>query len=339
MVIKRSNHYNLEDVLDDVEIQNAPAAVNPATQTHHHVKSNQKNAEWNLDRLDQRENKLDGMYLPKSNGKGVDVYVLDTGIRYSHEDFGGRAKYCGYDAIDMLTKSSLKGQDCNGHGTHCAGTIGGKIFGVAKEVNLYSARVLSCAGSGAVKGILDAMEYILKTRQEKGVTSRAVFSMSVGVRKIGVFNHGVNNAAKHGIVVVSASGNQHSDSCSYSPGSAKLVISVGATDREDISAPFSNIGKCTDIFAPGEAIKSAGYECDTCVITKSGTSMACPHVAGYAAIVLGLDSSLSPLEVKKQMIKDSTKNVVDMSAMAQTMSLIQETPNRLLFVGTNSHNN
>jgi subtilisin family serine protease len=288
---------------------------------------------WNLDRLDQRERVLDGRYVPLASGENVDVYILDTGVRYTHEDFNGRVKYPGYDAIDELTKSNKRGADCNGHGTHCAGTIGGHKYGVAKGVTMYSGRVLTCLGSGAVKGILDMMEYILKSREKEGKTNRAVFSMSVGVKKIDAFNKGVENAAKKGVVVVVASGNQRSDSCKYSPGSSSSVISVAATDENDASTQFSNIGKCMHIFAPGSSIVSAGYSCDTCDSVKSGTSMACPHVAGYAAIILSQHPKLSPKEVREKMIKDSTKGVVDLTGMQQDSTIVDETPNRFMYVG------
>lgn len=289
--------------------------------------------EWNLDRIDQKHLPLDShAFSPKGNGKNVDVYVVDTGIRYTHSEFtGGRAKYAGYDAIDALVSTSSKrGRDCNGHGTHCAATIGGKTFGVAKGVNLYSARVLDCSGTGSVSGIIHSMDHIIRKRKEAKKTSTAVFSMSLGVKKSTSFNDAVNKAVRDGIVVVSASGNQRGNSCNYSPGSASLSISVGATNDQDLCASFSNIGSCTDVFAPGYSIHSADSGCDSCTATKSGTSMACPHVAGYAAIILGANPSMTPAQVKSQLIKDSTKGVVRFD---DRPSLAQETPNRFLYVG------
>lgn len=318
-VIKRNNH----DDLDDLSFMEETLGELQDTSS----------LEWNLDRIDQRKKELDHHFNPKGNGHGVDVYILDTGIRYSHSEFKGRAKYAGYDAIDQLVKSNKKkrGLDCNGHGTHCAGTIGGLQYGVAKQATLYSARVLDCSGTGSVQGILDAMEFIIKKRKDEKHQTKAVFSMSLGVTKITTFNEGVNNAVKQGIVVVAASGNQGSNSCNYSPGSAALSLSVAATSSDDVSTSFSNIGKCTDIFAPGSNIKSAGYDCDTCTSIKSGTSMACPHVAGYVAIILSLDSSLTPQQVKEKLIKDSTKDVVNLSLMASDLKLT--TANRFLYVG------
>ena len=315
-VIKRSNHDDLsfmEEALGELQ--------------------DTSSIEWNIDRIDQRKNKLDHSYNPKGNGHGVDVYILDTGIRYTHSDFKGRAKYSGYDAIDQLVKSGkkMKGLDCNGHGTHCAGTIGGRQYGVAKQATLYSARVLDCSGTGAVQGILDTMEFIIKKRKDEKHQTKAVFSMSLGVSKITTFNEGVNNAVKNGVVVVAASGNQGGNSCNYSPGSAALSLAVAATGSDDASTSFSNIGLCTDIFAPGSNIKSAGHDCDTCTAVKTGTSMACPHVAGYVAIILSLDSSLTPQQVKEKLIKDSTKGTVDFSLMANDLKTT--TANRFLYVG------
>ena len=285
---------------------------------------------WNLDRIDQRTDVLDGEYSPKGTGQGVDVYILDTGIRYTHEDFEGRAHYAGYDAIDELVGSRNRGNDCNGHGTHCAGTIGGRRFGVAKKATLYAARVLDCTGTGAVSGIIRAMEYIVDKREREQHTSKAVFSMSLGVTKSVVFNEAANNTVLQGIVVVSASGNQGQDSCEYSPGSAELAISVAASDHEDHSVTFSNIGECVDIFAPGVSIKSAINTCDTCTESKTGTSMAAPHVAGYAAVMFSIDPSLSPEQLKQTLVDQSTKDLISLARMASILT--KDTPNRLLYV-------
>lgn len=293
-----------------------------------------QSVEWNLDRIDQRSAELDGSYNPKGTGHGVDVYVLDTGIRYSHHEFNGRAKYSGYDAIDALLSSSSpkNGLDCNGHGTHCAATIGGRVFGVAKSVNLYSGRVLDCSGTGSITGILHSMEHIIKARHAAGKDKRtAVMSMSLGVKKSEGFNKAVDNTVKSGIVVVSASGNQRGDSCNYSPGSASLSIAVAASSRDDQSTSFSNIGSCTDIYAPGNGILSAGSSCDSCTARKSGTSMACPHVAGYVAILLVKNPTMSPAKVEEKMISDSTKDTVKMGGSSTRLASL--TPNRFLYVG------
>ena len=285
---------------------------------------------WNLDRLDQHRNNLDGVYNPEGDGKGVDIYIFDTGIRYSHHDFEGRAKYGGYDAIDMLTGSKRKGADCNSHGTHCAGTAAGKTYGVAKKASLYSIRVLGCTGTGAVSGILHGLEYLLQKNKRETNPARKVISMSLGVRRHVVFNNAVNTVAKSGIVVVAASGNQAKDSCGISPASAAGSIAVAATDRSDMSTSFSNIGRCVDVFAPGAAITSAGMDCDSCTSVKSGTSMACPHVAGYVAVLLGIEPNLSPTAVKKRIAKHATRNAISLIAMSERLA--PDTPNRLLYV-------
>lgn len=293
---------------------------------------------WNLDRIDQRTKNLDGTYTPEGTGTGIDVYVLDTGIRYTHHEFEGRAKYTGYDAIDELTgeegEEAKTGQDCNGHGTHCAATIGGRVYGVAKKVNLYSSRVLDCSGVGSVTGIVNMMEYIVKNRLNKDRT--AVISLSVGIKKSEVFNKAVDNIAHDKIVVVAASGNQGKDSCKYSPGSAQHSISVAAADINDASVTFSNVGACVDTFAPGSKIVSAVQTCDTCTGMKSGTSMACPHVTGSVALLLSLDNDLNPRDVKRRLLAQSTADVIDLHAMSQSLSSM--TPNRLLYVGIDGQN-
>ena len=285
---------------------------------------------WNLDRIDQRSDTLDGSYSPEGTGEGVDVYIFDTGIHYTHNEFEGRASYGGYDAIDALTGSDKRGLDCNSHGTHCAGTVGGKTFGVAKKASLYSIRVLGCTGSGAISGIIKGLDHVMESRSK---SRKAVISMSLGVRshhgRHNSFTTAIDNAVSSGIVIVAASGNQGTDSCTVSPGNAMKSISVAATKRNDESAFFSNLGSCVDVFAPGTEIRSAGMDCDNCVATKSGTSMACPHVAGYAAVLLGIDSTLTPTQVKQRIVSHATKGVVSFESVT---ALSSKTPNRLLYV-------
>ena len=285
---------------------------------------------WNLDRLDQHVKKLDNQYNPAGDGKNVDIHVIDTGIMATHEEFEGRASDSGYDAVDDLTGSSKQGVDCNGHGTHCSATAAGKTYGVAKKATIISTRALNCEGTGAVSGIVVGMDKIIQSHKESKTGRPKVLSQSLGVKKSVSLNRAIQEAVKAGIQVAGAAGNQGSYSCDYSPPSAKVGISVGATDRNDEVTIFTNTGECTDIMAPGSMIKSASIECNTCTKTMSGTSMATPHVAGAAAILLGMKPQLNAVDLKKKMVGDSTKNMVMMSSIANVRA--HNTPNRLLFV-------
>ena len=285
---------------------------------------------WNLDRLDSHELDLDGRYEPEGSGELASIYIIDTGVRYSHQEFEGRAQYAGFDAIDKLTGSHLEGSDCHGHGTHCAGTAAGKTFGVAKKAKIYSVRALGCGGSGAVSGIVEGMDFIARKMDEGEHSGPVVFSMSLGVRESESLNAAVQRAMEKGIVAVGASGNQGGDSCDYSPASARVGIAVGATDRQDEAASFSNAGECTDVSAPGFDIESAFAKCDTCTETLSGTSMAAPHVAGYMAVLLSLNPKMTAVEAKEHMIQHSTKDAIGLAAISSPLAL--RTPNRLLYV-------
>ena len=285
---------------------------------------------WNLDRLDSHARKMDGKYEPEGTGEKASIYIIDTGIRYTHNEFEGRASFSGFDAIDELTGSDLKGEDCHGHGTHCAATAAGKTFGVAKKAKIYSVRALGCSGSGAVSGIVQGMDFIAGKVDKGDHTGPVIFSMSLGVRVSESLNAAVKRAMDKGIVAVGASGNQGGDSCNYSPASARVGIAVGATNKEDDMVTFSNAGECTDIYAPGVSIKSATSKCDTCTLTLSGTSMAAPHVAGYMAILMSLYPHMSATQAKGHLVTQSTKGAVGLAAISS--SLASRTPNRFLYV-------
>lgn len=290
----------------------------------------QTSVPWNLDRLDSHANKMDGKYEPEGTGEGASIYIIDTGVRYSHEQFEGRAHYSGFDAIDKLTGTDRKGLDCHGHGTHCAGTAAGKTFGVAKKATIYSVRALGCMGSGAVSGIVQGMDFIAGKVDNGDHDGPVIFSMSLGVKLSKSLNAAVQRAMEKGIVAVGASGNQGGNSCEYSPASAKVGIAVGATDEDDNAMSFSNAGECTDISAPGSKITSAHGDCDTCKKTLSGTSMAAPHVAGYMAVLLSLNPGMTATEAKEHMVELSTKDAVGLAAIST--SLASKTENRLLYV-------
>jgi subtilisin family serine protease len=327
-----NKHPFLEVMEEDVALRRSPGKPG----YHHGGRRDSEGATeqgatpWNLDRLDSHKLDLDGKYEPEGSGEKASVYVIDTGVRYSHEEFEGRAHYAGFDAIDKLTGSHENGKDCHGHGTHCAGTIGGKTYGVAKKATIYSIRALGCSGSGAVSGIVEGMDYIASKVDSGEHTGPVIFSMSLGVRESDSLNAAVQRAMDKGIVAVGASGNQGGDSCDYSPASARVGIAVGATDRLDNTVSFSNAGECTDISAPGAQIKSAHGECDTCTATLSGTSMAAPHVAGYMAILLSLHPDMTAAQAKEHMVEQSTKGVVGLAAISS--SLASKTPNRMLYV-------
>ena len=244
----------------------------------------QTSAPWGLDRVDQKELPLDSNYEYHDAGAGVRVYVVDTGVRSSHGEFGGRVT-SGYSVI-----SDGRGtDDCNGHGTHVAGTVAGATFGVAKAATIVPVRVLSCYGSGSYSGVLDALEWIKD--DAAGYPNRAVVNMSLGGPRSSLVNQAVDNLVDSGVPVVVASGNSASSACNYSPAGAAAAISVNASTRTDDDAYFSNYGSCTDIYAPGMSIESAYHLSDNSTATLSGTSMASPHVAGAVARLLGTGTS------------------------------------------------
>lgn len=263
---------------------------------------NDASATWGLDRIDQRPAQLDGRYQYARTGVGVSVYIVDTGIRYSHSEFGGRASI-GFDAFGG------DGTDCNGHGTHVAGTVGGRTYGVAKAVALRSVRVLNCTGSGSYSGVIAGLDWIANYAARP-----AVVNMSLGGGASTALDSAVSRMSRAGITVVAAAGNANSDACNVSPARAADAITVGATDKTDTRASFSNYGSCVDLFAPGVGITSGIHTADDAEATLNGTSMAAPHAAGAAALFLERHPMASPGEVAGALTSWATRGVVKSSA-------------------------
>jgi subtilisin family serine protease len=271
----------------------------------------QSNPPWGLDRIDQRNLPLSGTYTYNWIGSGVRAYVIDTGIRTTHTQFGGRAS----NVFDAFGGS---GADCNGHGTHVSGTIGGSTYGVAKSVMLRGVRVLDCNGSGSNSGVISGVDWVTANH-----INPAVANMSLGGGISSALDTAVNNLANSGVPIAVAAGNSNADACNTSPARAANAITVGATTTSDARASFSNFGTCLDIFAPGSGILSSYFTSDTATATLSGTSMASPHVAGVAALYKQFNPGASATTTRNANVNGSTANVVTGAGSGS--------PNRLLY--------
>ena len=257
---------------------------------------------WGLDRIDQRARPLNSLYTYNFGGAGVTAYVIDTGIRADHVEFSGRV-VSGFGAI----ADGYGSTDCNGHGTHVAGTIGGSTTGVAKSTRLVPVRVLNCRGSGALSNVISGLNWVIT---DHAAGTPAVANLSLGGGLSSAFNTAIANAVADGITVVVAAGNNNRLACSYSPASAPSAITVGATTSADARASYSNYGSCLDIFAPGSGITSAYHTSSTALRSLSGTSMAAPHVAGAAALLLEADPTMTPAAVATKLTTYATPDVV-----------------------------
>jgi subtilisin family serine protease len=272
----------------------------------------QSGATWGLDRIDQRALPLNGTYNYTPTGAGVRAYIIDTGINTAHANFGGRAT-SGYDAVDGGAAT-----DCNGHGTHVAGTVGSTTYGVAKGVSLVAVRVLDCQGSGTNAGVIAGMDWVANNHVKP-----AVANMSLGGGASTATDDAVNRMHNAGVTVVVAAGNENQNACNVSPSRAPNAITVGSTTSTDARSSFSNWGTCVDVFAPGTNITSTWHTSTSATSTISGTSMASPHVAGIAALYLQGTPSATPATVANAIVTTSTTGVVTSAGTGS--------PNRLVY--------
>jgi subtilisin family serine protease len=281
------------------------------------VTDTQTGATWGLDRTDQRSLPLSSSFTYVNTGLGVNAYIIDTGIRFDHVDFGGRAS-TGFDAVTPGGTAA----DCQGHGTHVAGTVGGLTWGIAKAVTLKAVRVLDCSGSGTNAGVAAGMDWVTANHVKP-----AVANMSLGGGASTAIDDATRRMIASGVATTIAAGNGNfagraQDACNYSPARVAEGITIGATTSTDAKASYSNYGACVDFFAPGSSITSASHSSSTGSSVKSGTSMAAPHVAGVAALYLQSNPAATPQQVRDALYAGTTKGIVTSS---------KTTDNHLLF--------
>ena len=264
------------------------------------INATQTGATWGIDRVDQRNLPLDSSYTYDTTASGVHAYIIDTGVLLSHTQFSGRMGN-GFDAVT----SGGNANDCNGHGTHVAGTVGGTTYGIAKGVTIHPVRVLGCTGSGTNSGVIAGMDWVAQNHIKP-----AVANMSLGGGASQATDDAVQRMVNAGVTVVVAAGNDNGDACTKSPARAPNAITVGSTTNTDARSSFSNYGTCLDIYAPGSNITSAWYTSSTATNTISGTSMASPHVAGAAALFLASNPTATPAQVTSALTGSATPGKV-----------------------------
>lgn len=289
------------------------AAVEPDSRVT--AADTEQSATWGLDRIDQHALPLSGTYTWPSSGAGVSAYVIDSGVLSAHAEFGGRVA-SGWTAVT----DGLGTGDCNGHGTHVAGTIAGKTYGVAKAATVIPVRVLDCSGSGFNSDVIAGLEWVAAHHQ---AGTPAVANLSLGSSASAMVDAAVQGIINDGVTAVVAAGNSAADACNSSPARVAGALTVAASDSADKQASFSNYGSCVDLYAPGVGIKSASPASTTATALMSGTSMASPHVAGAAAVMLSLSPGLLPADVASKLLAAATTGKVSAATAG--------TPNRLLY--------